>query len=72
MTVGDKSQYAKLNSILDALEHTGYYGFVTFIACVQTENVNAGCISNGLPTQKTQINAPTQFKTQSTQGLRNK
>lgn len=29
------SQYMKVNSILDALENIGYYGFVTFRATVQ-------------------------------------
>lgn len=29
------SQFMKLNSILDALENTGYYGFVSFIGTVQ-------------------------------------
>ena len=29
------SQYLQANSLLDALENIGYYGFVTFIATVQ-------------------------------------
>lgn len=50
----DKSQYAKLNSILDALEHTGYYGFVTFIGHVQcVMSVNA-LSSMMMPTQQPQ------------------
>lgn len=55
--IGDKSQYVKLNSILDALEHTGYYGFVTFIACVQSASLFSFS-TPGLPTQKlTQFNS---------------
>lgn len=30
-----ESQFMRVNSILDALENIGYYGFVTFIATVQ-------------------------------------
>ncbi len=33
------SQYLKLNSILDALENTGYYGFVSFIGTVQRKGL---------------------------------
>lgn len=73
ISIGDRSQYAKLNSILDALEHTGYYGFVTFVGCVQCDNVNDSTGSSAT-TQKSQTNlAATQFRTQSfTQGLRHK
>lgn len=78
--IGDKSQYVKLNSILDALEHTGYYGFVTFIGCVQCASLNALSSSSsstvtlaGQATQKTPANTQL-LRTQSlsTQCHRNK
>ena len=51
------SQYMKVNSILDALENTGYYGFVTFIGTVQRIGLLKWFLSSqasfGL-TQKTQ------------------
>lgn len=52
------SQYMKLNSILDALENTGYYGFVSFIGTVQRVGLLKwfyNSQSSFSMTQKTQI-----------------
>lgn len=35
VTSSNVSQYLKVNSILDALENIGYYGFITFIGTIQ-------------------------------------
>lgn len=60
-----KSQYFRLNSILDALENIGYYGFVTFQAVVQRMGVFNNSENPNLPvTQKTQTQI-SQFHTQS-------
>lgn len=51
----ERSQYMRLNSILDALEQTGYYGFVTFVACVQCVKLNGSLSLFLSETQKTQV-----------------
>lgn len=69
-----RSQYIALNSILDALDHVGYYGFVTFRACVQRVSSPIDSSSNfsssGL-TQKTNTQI-TQRTTQFTQNYSHK
>lgn len=59
----EKSQYLRLNSILDALENVGYYGFITFRASVQRVGLvkaNDVFVPSAI-TQKTQTQAFTQI-----------
>lgn len=48
------SQYMKINSILDALENIGYYGFVTFRATVQRIGIVRNITSSFNTTQLSQ------------------
>lgn len=52
------TQYMNVNSILDALENVGYYGFVTFKATVQRVGLNKS------PTQYSQMPVVSSFQTQ--------
>lgn len=54
ITPSATSQYMKINSILDALESIGYYGFVNFRAVVQRIGLLRWTQSNFYQTQKTQ------------------
>jgi len=56
------SQYMRANSILDALENIGYYGYVTFIGIVQRVGVVQCCQQAILATQQIQSQKSFQLK----------
>ncbi len=56
------SQYMRVNSILDALENIGYYGFVTFVATVQRVGAVQWCQQAIVATQQKQSQNSFQLK----------